>query len=645
MPVFPQQAVAESIMEDLDDQTAAHLLEHMEEMQRQPANINHADEEMLCILEALGLLSVSPDTIIQNRNRQGVFQSWSDFQERLALTADDIDRIRSFFIISGAGKTLTKSLLLRIRMSREFPKCAGYLKGAYPGSPIKMYHSIRMALGRSVQGGLVTEKDPGETSFSDHVAGFLDVTRGSYQFCLGNFHVSAGQGLVLWRAGGMSRSGSGVVQLRRGEQRLNGSLSSAESGILTGFGIKKQGQHIEWLLFYSRSLLDGRQREDGSISSIYESGLHRTVSEKQKKGVLHEYILGSRAAWKSGRCRLGVTFWTGRYSRPLRKEAIDANALAFLGQRNHVMGLDWMIQPLPDMDTGCEIAGSRSGGWAWAGNIRIRRKRLSLMASVYYYSPLYHNPHGHALSDTDINNSQGIYFGFRTSLGRRFNLYGYWELSRTPWRTYYVPVPNRCGTLFMKMECKISSCFQLYLRLKFRKSEMAEKGEWIVGIPYNVLRSRNRLQVRVEMQREISQRFSCRGRFEWNHLRDAALYAYHIPESNQDGMLVFAEVRWMPVHNMRLDIRMAHYNTDSYDSRIVMFENDVPGALCMPGYYGPGRRIYFLLKRKFRSGLEAAVKYGWTVHHGADGWGSGHDRTAGNMERQFSIQLDRDLVF
>jgi hypothetical protein len=80
--------------------------------------------------------------------------------------------------------------------------------------------------------------------------------------------------------------------------------------------------------------------------------------------------------------------------------------------------------------------------------------------------------------------------------------------------------------------------------------------------------------------------------------------------------------------------RYAYFNTDSYNSRIYTFENDLLYSFSIPEFHGRGHRLYLNLKWTPSSRVTAYLKGGLTIHNGVSSWGSGNDVTPGNKRTE-----------
>ncbi|MFN3135550.1 MAG: hypothetical protein ACK44H_08280, partial [Candidatus Kryptonium sp.] len=80
----------------------------------------------------------------------------------------------------------------------------------------------------------------------------------------------------------------------------------------------------------------------------------------------------------------------------------------------------------------------------------------------------------------------------------------------------------------------------------------------------------------------------------------------------EKGFLVYQGVRYQVFNSLRLYGRIVFFKTDSYWSRIYVYEDDIDGVVSLIPFYGDGLRWYFVLKYKFGKSFSVQMKYGET---------------------------------
>jgi hypothetical protein len=61
-------------------------------------------------------------------------------------------------------------------------------------------------------------------------------------------------------------------------------------------------------------------------------------------------------------------------------------------------------------------------------------------------------------------------------------------------------------------------------------------------------------------------------------------------------------------------LRFALFQTDSYDSRIYAYENDVQGYYSIPSYYYRGSRFYVMMNYNITQNIELWLRYSQTFY-------------------------------
>jgi hypothetical protein len=85
--------------------------------------------------------------------------------------------------------------------------------------------------------------------------------------------------------------------------------------------------------------------------------------------------------------------------------------------------------------------------------------------------------------------------------------------------------------------------------------------------------------------------------------------------------------------------RIAWFNTESYNSRIYAYENDLLYMFSIPAYFGRGFRTYLNLKYKISKNIEAWFKLANTTLNNAESIGSGYSEISGNKKTEVKFQL------
>jgi len=115
---------------------------------------------------------------------------------------------------------------------------------------------------------------------------------------------------------------------------------------------------------------------------------------------------------------------------------------------------------------------------------------------------------------------------------------------------------------------------------------------------------------------------------------------YQLEKEKENGFIAFQDVVYkLPKAPLKVYTRLAVFNTDSFNSRIYAYENDLLYNFNVPAYSGQGTRFYGMLNYKASSRLAFWVRYGRTTFSDRDVIGSGLNQSEGNTRSDLRTQL------
>ncbi len=641
--LYSQTESEETLLEEQTEAAASELMEYLQSLQMHPLDLNKATLQNLQLIPFLPPLQAK--NIIAERSKNGPFPSWLSFQERTKLDEELCVQLKQYFTITEKEEIKQKRIEFRGRLQTEFPRSSGYISGKYPSSPVKAYQRIHFSLNGNTQGGLLIEKDPGENRWNDHIAGFIENDHLLFlSKCLvGNYRVEVGQGLVFWGPYGFSQGADPVAFVKKRSTGTRGYTYADENNFLTGFAVETICQSFNLQIFASSTYLDATSNEDGTVSTLSSSGLHRTESEMNNKNRLKEIVLGMRITknWSWG--TIGFTGYQNQYGNKIKKSDLSEYRFYFQGDKNHVVGIDYDIF-VSQLNLSGEIARSRSNGWALVTNCISNLGNSTLVLSYHRFTPDFQNLHSHSFGISPACNEEGFYVGFSGRIASSIRMSFYYNLYKKSWRTYSIPVPTRGNDLFVQFEKKFSPIFNATIRTRLRRGESLEAGETASGIEIDHLQDRIHSQFRFELRFQPSARLRLKNRIETVKV-DYPMLHQDISPSNKDetGFLLYYDLLYYPIQDISISARWTTFKTDSYDSRIYIFEDDLPGILLSQSLYLKGIKWYLLLRWEIWEELMISAKFSTTIHKDVDHWGSGYDQIQGTIENQFALQADFQL--
>ena len=112
------------------------------------------------------------------------------------------------------------------------------------------------------------------------------------------------------------------------------------------------------------------------------------------------------------------------------------------------------------------------------------------------------------------------------------------------------------------------------------------------------------------------------------------------PGQKEQGYLVYQDILYKPLSsNFSFSFRYALFETDSYNSRIYAYENDVLYYFSIPAYYRTGTRTYLTMKYRVRKGIDVWFRWAqWHFSNVAE-IGAGNELIRGNSKSDIRAQV------
>ena len=636
----------EENLEELAEETGTtdweDELEELSHRLQEPLNLNTATREQL---EQFPFLTARQVEEIQAYIYiHGQMQTIYELQLVDEMDKRTIDLLLPFVCVKpvekGSGFPSPKELLkfgkheALARFDVPFYRRKGYEKD-YLGPP--WYHSLRYAFRRGdyVQAGFAAEKDAGEPFFAlhdkqgyDHYSYYILLQNLGLvkALALGTYRLSFGQGLVLGNSFGLGKSFSlATSDYRASGIRKHG--STGEYDYFRGVAATVQAaRRWEVSAFYSHRTMDGRV-EEGAITSIDESGLHRTPSEVEKRHTFALQLAGGNVAYRGKSLQAGVTGIYYFFDRPYRPNLREYAKYNLQGNRFYNVGLDYRY---------------RLGRFGWTGEAALGKhgyaflNRLSYDFSPDYRVMLVHRYYAHDYwamfahsfgEGSTPQNENGWYVAAEIAPFARWRFFASADFFSFPWWKYRISKPSQGTDLRFQATYTPREDLTLLANYRFRRRERDVTGTGgEVTLPTWHHRTRFRLtytpgawkfQTTADYNNFRQQTFSPRQ--GWQCTQSCA---YTLP--------------WFP---LSLSLQGTYFDTDDYDSRVYVYEKGLLYTFYTPSFSGNGFRCSAHVRYDFGQRLMLLAKLGHTVYRDRDEISSGNDLIRGNQKTDLQVQV------
>lgn len=658
------QFLIENLVEDADatEFDFDTEFERLETYRSHPIDLNFADREDL---QGLGLLSsIQIQAIVNYRRELGQIYSLYELPNIPTLDLATAQRILPYVTIAGRkeqrdlplGKILKYSRRdLFVRYQRILETKEGYRDLApgedrqrYLGSPDKLYLRFRQNYRNRYSFGVTMEKDAGEEFFTgsnvqgfDYYSAHLFIRRlhkNVKAVAVGDYQVFLGQGLAVWGGFG-ARKGAATVNIKRYSDQLRPYTSVNEALFMRGAATTLQfakENALTLTLFGSHrnrdanaSVVDTLDDEALEVSSLQETGLHRTPNEVEDENSIRQSVAGGSLKWRGSTYSIAANAVYNQLSAPLTRTGQLFNSFAFNGTSLFNASLDYAYL-YKNIQFFGETALSSTGGAATFNGLLAHLGGSSELSLFHrYYDPRYQTLTGNALGEgTRVNNESGFYLGFQTELTRGLQFNAYADIFQFPWLRFNVDAPSRGHEYFLRLQHSPKSWISWYAQYRFE-----EKGRNRVGneSAIDFLVPTQRQSLRFHLRYKVASEVELRSRAEWSFYED---------HQYSRGFMLYQDIiyspRWAP---LKAQMRLALIDTDDYDTRIYAYENDVLYAFSVPAYYGRSTRFYLNLSYKASRRLSFWLRFSQTYFADREEISTGLEMIEGRTRSEVKAQL------
>ncbi|MFN8251983.1 MAG: helix-hairpin-helix domain-containing protein [Ferruginibacter sp.] len=655
-----QTPAAESQLEQITANTGDaeteddYYQQQLEYFRRHPLNLNTAEPDEL---RELGLLS--PNQLMNFIRYRKLLGKLIDVYELQAVPGWDIGLIAKLrpFITVNTAITAIKGMreklrdgesTLMARLGRVLESAKGFggdiAAGGYAGSRDKVLVRYKYKFKNVLQYGLVAEKDAGEQffrgsqrkGFDFYSAHFFMRGQGVIKaIALGDYSVNLGQGLVQWQ--GMSASKTAdVLHIKQEADALRPYNGSGEISFYRGAGIVLQHKNVKTTLFISYRKMDGNIIADstrsfsGMVSSLQTSGYHRTKNEIADKGVQQQFVAGGIFRYSHKGFQAGINMVRHQFGLPLEKEKDLYTLYAVSGSRFMNCSVDYSYT-FRNMHFFGEAAVNEKYYKAFITGMLLSAGKNADVGLLYRnISPGYHSFYSAAFTEnTEPSNEQGFFMGLSVRPVASFRIDAYADFFKFPWLKYRVPAPSSGTDYLVQVRYNPGKQVEIYSRLSLKSSPVNEVSS-VEPIP--PVSGQKRKSWRTQVKYILSSSFTWQARVETVWLQT--------DQGREQGFLGYSDLFFRPgQQKWALNGRLQFFDTNSYNSRLYAYENDVPYSNLAPVFYGRGFRTYLNASYSINNKITIWVKAGQTVYNGKNTIGTGPDEISGNRKTEIKLQV------
>ncbi len=654
------ETIAESTDADLD---YSELIESLQHFKENPININTASSDELHKLTLLNNNQI--ENLINYIANFGQLKTVYELMTIDGFNYDIIFKILPFIVVEDI-KTKTsykvtdilkygrQKLLLRYEDVPEMQ--LGYSPIAdsvlakspnqrYLGSSPKLLMKYSFAYSDKIKLGVTASKDAGEEFFKGSQKNGFDFYSAYFEIknfgiikslIIGDYKLQFGQGLTLNTGISFGKTPD-AANIRRNTNSISPNSSTNAGSFMRGVATTLSIQHIDVSLFFSTKKIDANitatdtlTQEALYVSSLQQTGYHRTPGEIADKNAINELMYGYHINYKNKNLRIGTTAYSIQYSADINRTILPYNQFEFMGKANANMGIDYTYH-LTGITFFGEAAISTNGHYAYLSGLQANLDNLLSFSCIYRdYQKDYQNLKSNAFGESSLNaNEKGIYLGVNTNITSKITISAYCDYYKFPWLKYRVDQPSNGTEYLVKATYIPSSKTNIYFLYKVKNATINSSEATISNYTDNTSHNTYKLNITYIVHSNIS----LKNQVEIVNYKAGELY-------NHNGFLLCEDISYHFIKiPLVISVRYAIFDTYSYYERIYSYESDVLYGFSIPSYYYKGNRFCMLIKYKINKNIDSWIKYAVTFYSGQTSIGTALDMIQGDTKSNIKIQF------
>jgi hypothetical protein len=528
--------------------------------------------------------------------------------------------------------------VLRIAQTVEKQKGFTDLPGSrYLGTAERFLLRYKFNFSNRMSAAFLVEKDAGETFFKGSKQVLSDFQSAHFavynigifrKIIIGDFSLQFGQGLTLWSGFSFGKAPD-VPSIAKKDVGVKAYTSANEYSFLRGFATTFSAfRHLA-----SSRNLDGSlsfENEEEVLSTINETGLHRTATEIKNKNSQKQSLFGAVLQYDHAGLNVGLVAHHLKFSQSFITGSQPYRSFNFTGGNLSNGGIFYSYTYKNSYIFG-EAAQSVPGGLAYLNGLLLSLSgKLSAVVMYRNYARDYHNFFSQPMSESgEGSNESGCYVGFNLTPKKAWMLAVYADYFRFPWLKFRIDAPSSGVELFAQLTYTPSKT----LKASFRYKSEVKQENTDTEVAINYLDRLKKENYRIDVSWQLKKLTKFQNRLEISQFTKGT-------GKPEFGYMLYQDFSYAPVREkITGNIRIAYFHTPSYDSRIYAYEDDVLYNFSFGMYNGIGFRTYLNVKYKIFKKMDLWARYALFFYPNQESIGSGLDEITGNKKTEVKLQM------
>ncbi|MCR4602312.1 MAG: helix-hairpin-helix domain-containing protein [Prevotella sp.] len=517
-------------------------------------------------------------------------------------------------------------------------------KNGYLGYPYRHTMRYQFSSGQHLRWGLIGAQDAGEPFLSDRnrwgydgYSYYLQVRQLGRldNLVVGKYKLAAGMGLVLGQSfqlgklATLQNLGRTPATIRPHSSRSEGDYfhGGAATITLSRKNASPLSPRLYLSAFASHRAIDATLTKNGDAQTLLVSGYHRTPTEMAKKNNTHITAGGTHLMYRWGALRMGATAVYSTLDRSLEPQRQTLYRRHYAHGRHFLnIGADYAYLHHRFALNG-ETATDGHGALATINAVSFQpSSRISMLALQRFYSYRYSSLYGHSFGEgSRTQNESGIYLGATWNPLARLRLQGYADYAYFPWARYQVSESSHSWDFLAQATWQYRHwTFLARHRSHLRQKDNEKKTALIANDQHRERFSATYQHSQWTMKTQLDMTTSSTLQTERGWMI-SELVTFHTPSPTEPSLHLSALAAW--------------FDTDSYQSRIYIYERQLPHEFYFPTYYGEGLRLSIQAQADISSHLSLNMRLGYTRYFDRSTISSGLQQIMHSHQSDLDLQL------
>jgi len=627
-------------VEDGESAEWEETLDWLTELATAPMDLNTVTREQM---EALPFLTEQQvEDLMEYLYRYGPMKSMSELRMVESLDYQRIQLLNCFCRIGKEQEPGFPKLKNIMKYGRQ--DLTAYMRmplyerkgdqNGYLGYPQKHWVQYGFNYGDYVKAGFLGAQDSGEPFFKrsntmgyDFYSFYVQLRHlGRLESAVvGKYRLSAGMGLVLNNSFGLGKLAT-LQSLGRSVNTIRAHSSRSQADYFQGAALSyRLSKGLSAMAFASYRPMDATLNKEKEAQTLVKNGYHRTLSELEKKNNTHATALGARVSSRMGRFRLGATAVYTHLDRRLSPDTKERYRLYYANGSDFLNFSADYGYASSRLSLSGETAMNRDGALATINSVSLQlADGLGLMVLQRFYSYRYTSLYAHSFSEgSGVQNESGVYAGLTWQPSPMWQVQAYTDWVYFPWLKYQVSQSSYANDHLVQVTCKPHGHWQLQARYRLHQRQRDNEDKKTL---YNRQEQRGRLSIGYTTDSGLSLTTQADGSRVGG--KNEAEWGFAVSQQ------VSYNYRWL-----KANAAVSYFDTDSYDSRLYIYERGLLYTFNFPMLYGQGLRYMLTARAQLGSSLMVAAKLGVTDYFDRTVTGSGLQRVNGSSLTDVDVQL------